>query len=77
VIPHLSERALILAPHGRDAQIAASVLREAGLLAEICDSLGALQRGLERGAGFALLTEEGLRSADLHPLSDWIGQQPE
>jgi signal transduction histidine kinase/FixJ family two-component response regulator len=77
VIPHISERALILAPHGRDAKIAAAVLGEASILTEICDSLSLFQQALERGAGFAILTEEALRSADLHPLAGWIEQQEE
>lgn len=77
MIPHLSERALVLAPHGRDARIAASILAEARILTDVCDSLGSLRQGLERGAGFALVTEESLRSADLHPLSKWLQSQAE
>jgi signal transduction histidine kinase/FixJ family two-component response regulator len=53
------------------------MLSEVTMLAEPCASLEALQRGLEGGAGLALLTEESLRSADLHPLSAWIQAQPE
>ncbi|MDX3908281.1 MAG: ATP-binding protein [Sphingobium sp.] len=77
MIPHLSERALILAPHGRDAEIAASMLTEAGLRSQTCDGVLALVRELEQGAGFALLAEEGLRTADLHPLAAWLQGQPE
>ncbi|AUW56784.1 hybrid sensor histidine kinase/response regulator [Sphingobium sp. SCG-1] len=77
MIPHLSERALILAPRGRDADIAASMLVEAGLKSQICDGLTALVRELEHGAGFALLAEEGLRTADLNPLAQWLQGQPE
>ena len=77
MIPHLSERALILAPHGRDAKIAAAMLAEANIVTQICGSLAMLQHGLEWGAGFALLTEESLRSADLHPLAAWLEAQPE
>ncbi|MDB5670076.1 MAG: hypothetical protein JWO25_1035 [Alphaproteobacteria bacterium] len=73
----LSERALILAPHGRDEDVAAAMLREAGLRADICPALPALVDALEQGAGFAVLTEEALRTADLHPLSNWIQAQPE
>nr|WP_250890077.1 ATP-binding protein [Sphingobium nicotianae] len=46
-------------------------------MTDICASLGALQQGLEGGAGFALVTEESLLSADLHPLSHWLKTQPE
>src|SRR3990167_7690761 len=39
------ERVLILAPYGRDAAVAAAVLREAGLDAEVCPDIGAVRRG--------------------------------
>lgn len=77
MIPHLSERAIILAPHGRDAAIAASILGEAGLRSVACTSVRELVGELEKGAGFALLTEEGVRSANLHPLVEWLEAQPE
>ena len=77
MIPHLSERALILAPHGRDALVAKSILGEASLRSSVCESLPALVRELTSGAGFAVLTEEGLRTADLHPLAQWLNDQPE
>jgi signal transduction histidine kinase/CheY-like chemotaxis protein len=77
VIPHLSERAIILAPRGRDAAIAASIFEEAGLRWAVCASLGEFVGEIERGAGFALLTEEGMRSANLNPLAKWLEAQPE
>ena len=77
MIPHLSERALILAPHGRDADVAAAMLAEAGLASTRCLSLVNLVEELEAGAGFGLITEEALRTADLHSLAYWIEQQPE
>ncbi|MET0364789.1 MAG: response regulator [Sphingobium sp.] len=77
MIPHLSERALILAPHGRDAEIAAAMLHEAGFLSLACHSVGMFVAELDKGAGFALLTEEALRNADLHALAQWLDQQPE
>jgi len=77
LIPHLSERGLILAPHGRDAEVAASMLAEAKVRSVICSSLTELLDGLKAGAGFALVTEEALHTADLHPLADWISGQPE
>jgi signal transduction histidine kinase/ActR/RegA family two-component response regulator len=77
VIPHLSERGLILAPLGRDADVAAQMLKEARIRSVICHSLADLVEGLTHGAGFAVVTEEALRTADLHPLADWIGAQPE
>jgi PAS domain S-box-containing protein len=77
VIPHLSERAIILAPRGRDAAIAASILEEAGLRSITCLSLRDLVGELQAGAGFALLTEEGMRSDNLQPLARWLDAQPE
>jgi PAS domain S-box-containing protein len=76
VIPHLSERGLILAPMGRDAQVAKSMLTEARIRSIVCRSLVELLEGLIQGAGFAVVTEEALRTADLHPLAEWIGGQP-
>ncbi len=40
-------------------------------------ALPELVAGLERGAGFALLTEEGLRTANLQPLARWLNGQEE
>ncbi|WP_404477317.1 ATP-binding protein [Novosphingobium sp. BL-52-GroH] len=77
MIPHLSERAVILAPHGRDAAIAASLFMDAGLRSVIASSVPQLVAELERGAGFALLTEEALRTSDLNPLARWLGEQSE
>jgi PAS domain S-box-containing protein len=77
LIPEFSERALILAPGGRDGSIAAQVLGEAGIRSVICRSVADLVEGLEAGAGFALITEESLVGVDLRALSAWLGAQPE
>ena len=71
------ERALVLAPHGRDAEVACGMLKEAGLEPQAVPSLPDLLEELKAGAGFAVLTEEAVRTADLHPLAEWIGEQPE
>jgi signal transduction histidine kinase/CheY-like chemotaxis protein len=73
---NLSERALVLAPQGRDAFVAARILGEARLVTEICDDLPGLLRELTLGAGLAVLTEEAIRSADIKHLVHWIGSQP-
>ena len=77
MIPHLSERAVVLAPQGRDSAVACAMLTEAGLLCEIAPSLSAFVALLEAGAGFALITEEALASANLQPLVRWIEAQAE
>ncbi len=71
-----SERAVILAPNGRDGQIAAAILQEAGFLADIAKDLPGLTRELERGAGLAIITEESVLTADLRPLVGWLARQP-
>ena len=71
-----SERALILAPQGRDAGVAVSLLREMNVAAETCPSLPVLVREIARGAGLAVVTEEAFQSADLKELAEWIEAQP-
>ncbi len=72
-----SERALILAPHGRDAAIAVAMLGEAGTIAEACQSLPDLIAELNVGAGVVVVTEEALATADLSALVTWIADQQE
>jgi signal transduction histidine kinase/CheY-like chemotaxis protein len=73
----ISERALILAPRGRDAAIAAAMLREADIQSAIAADIAALVRQLRAGAGFAVVTEEALRGADLHGLAAFLQDQEE
>jgi hypothetical protein len=72
----ISERVLILAPQGRDAHVAAGILLEAGLIAEICDDLRKLTEGILEGAGLAVLTDDVIRSADISVLAAWVKSQP-
>ena len=73
----LSERGLILAPQGRDAIVAAAMLREAQIESDIVADIGELVMELERGAAFAVVTEEAIDGAPLHGLSRWIEAQEE
>ena len=75
--PGFSERALILAPGGRDARIAADMLMEAGIKSVVCTSLDQVIGELRPGAGFGLITEEVIAGANLHPLNAWLEAQPE
>ncbi len=70
------ETALILTPAGRDAQIAASLLGEAGIQSRTCGGVEDLCRELKEGAGFALLADNALRNADVAPLARWVSSQP-
>ena len=72
--PH-SERALVLAPFGRDAQIASSMLVESELPAVACKSIEELALQIDRGAGFAVVAIEALTGADMEPLAAAIGRQ--
>jgi two-component sensor histidine kinase len=71
-----SERALILAPHGRDAGLAAQILGEAGIAATSCGDLAGLISELQEGAGLALLVEEVLQEHGYAALVRWIDTQP-
>jgi PAS domain S-box-containing protein len=72
-----AEGAIILAPRGRDAAIARAMLIEGGLEAETVANLPALVARLGSGAGFAIVTEEALRNADLRDLAGVIAAQAE
>jgi signal transduction histidine kinase len=72
----LSERVLILAPHGRDAAVARAILGEAGISTEICMSLPEVVSELDIGAGVVVITEEALRNADLKGVVRWLSSQP-
>lgn len=73
----LSEAAVILAPRGRDAFIAQSILHEAQLDAVVAPDIATLVDMLRAGAGFGLITEETLHGADLRPLAGLIAGQEE
>jgi PAS domain S-box-containing protein len=71
-----SERAVILAPTGRDASVAAALIKEAGYYANICSDLAALLREVEAGAGLAVIADEAIKTADLRGLMRWLNDQP-
>ncbi len=72
----MSERAIILAPLGRDSQIALMMLNEAGFCAVITRDLPSLCDELVQGAGLLLISSEALLGGDLGPLMALIEQQP-
>jgi signal transduction histidine kinase/ActR/RegA family two-component response regulator len=74
----MSEIILILAPIGRDADVAASVLRNAGVVSQSCQNMSELcQRLRAEGNSFgAVLTEESLAWPVEHSsLAEWIEHQ--
>jgi PAS domain S-box-containing protein len=71
-----SERAVILAPKGRDAAVAAGLIKEAGFYANVCGDLPTLIREIEGGAGLAVIADEAIKTADLRELVNWLNGQP-
>ncbi|WP_263290196.1 ATP-binding protein [Pseudomonas sp. GL-RE-19] len=71
-----SERAIILAPRGRDGQMTLMMLKKAGFHGVVSRDLPGLCAKLEQGAGLLLISSEALLSADLEPLIRLIEQQP-
>ncbi len=71
------ETALVLAPVGRDAAIAAGMLGESLVSALICPDLDCLIGELGDDVGFVLVTEEALLRSDLRGIAAWIDSQPE
>jgi DNA-binding NtrC family response regulator len=67
---------VILAPTGRDASIAAALIREAGFHANVCGDLAALLHEIEGGAGLAVIADEAIKTADLRGLVHWLQDQP-
>ena len=72
----LAERALILAPLGRDSQIALMILNEAGYAGLVTADLASLCAELEHGAGLLLISTEALRGPELEALFLYLEQQP-
>jgi PAS domain S-box-containing protein len=71
-----SERAIVLAPKGRDAAVAAGLIKEAGYHADVCSDLIALLHEIESGAGLAVIADEAIKTADLRSLVTWLNGQP-
>ncbi|MEX0759624.1 MAG: hypothetical protein WD100_08600, partial [Tistlia sp.] len=74
-VPPEGCHALILAPHGRDAALAARMLAQAGVASRTCPSLAALGEALGDDTAFVVLTEEAARDGDLGPIVRWQGAQ--
>jgi len=67
---------VVLAPTGRDASVAAALIREAGYYANVCGDLAAMMHEIEGGAGLAVIADEAIKTADLRGLMRWLNDQP-
>lgn len=67
--------AFILAPAGRDAQVAAVILDEVGIASEVKANLDTLVAELDRAA-CAVVTEEALLRWDRRRIAQWVEVQP-
>ena len=76
VLSPVSERAIILAPLGRDGSLALMMLNEAGYSGIIATDLNMLCDALDEGSGLLIIAAEALRGVDLEPLLEYLHQQP-
>ena len=72
----ISERAIVLAPMGRDGSLALMMLNEAGYSGIVASNLGQVCEELAQGAGLLIIAAEALRGVDLEPLLEQLHQQP-
>lgn len=71
-----SDDVLVLAPTGRDAELACEILAQHGVSCSHCDSVDQLVMGIEEGAGAALVTEEALDPEAIERLTEVLDKQP-
>jgi two-component sensor histidine kinase len=71
-----SERILILAPGGRDAEVASQLLKEAGWATLVCSDVVRLSEEIVNGAGCAVVVEDVIVSEDISALAGSINAQP-
>jgi signal transduction histidine kinase len=74
--PAVHERILILAPTGRDADLTARALDQAGMVSIVCASIEELCRKLAEGAGAAMVTDEAMSSEAMDCLRDALEREP-
>lgn len=72
----MEHRLLILAPRGRDAEVAANLFEKGGIEAFVCRDMAVLLDAIGADAGAVMITEEALAGSDTGPLADWIADQP-
>ncbi len=73
---HSSERVLVLTPLGGDGPAVATLLREYGVAAKICQNLAEVCAEIATGAGALLLSEEALELAQTPDFFNQLKAQP-
>ncbi|MES2262390.1 MAG: response regulator [Pseudomonadota bacterium] len=71
----LDERILILAPHGRDAEVIDHFLLRHGLACGVVSNFDTLVTELRMGAGACIISEESLHESDVRQLLTWLEMQ--
>lgn len=71
----INPHTLILAPAGRDAEVAAKLLGEMDVDSKIVADVPGLAAQLAGNVLFAVVTEEALRTSDLNMLARWVQEQ--
>lgn len=71
-----ADHILVLAPLGRDAELACEILGQYDVSCVNCESIDQLVEGIEAGAGSALITEEALSPEALEKLNETLDRQP-
>ncbi|MHC2087989.1 sensor histidine kinase [Methylobacterium sp. CM6244] len=74
-MPHPEPVVLILAPLGRDAMVAATILAEVGIVSKATSTLDDLVAHLDHAA-CAVMTEEALLHWDRQEIARWVERQP-
>lgn len=72
----MSERVLLLALRGRDAQVIERLLAPDGHVCAVCNDVAELACELGRSAGTAVVTEESLAGPGRDALKSWLASQP-
>lgn len=72
----MEDRVLLLALHGRDAQVIEQLLCKQEQDCFACTDVGGLSKELLQGAGTAVITEESLASEGFEELVDHLRHQP-
>ncbi len=68
--------ALIHAPTGRDAVIVQRLLSEADIVSVVCSGFDDIKSRVDETTLFIIVAEEGLKNANLRPLSETLAIQP-